>query len=215
MSNLESIRMIKDKSIQQFLDELASKAPTPGGGSAAAIMGAMGAALVGMVCNLTIGKKNYEAVEDEMKATLAAAEDVRARLTDMIRADVTVFDQVMGAYGLPKDTEEQKQARTGAIQLALKAATDVPLDCARACAEVIRLSRVVAEKGNKNVVSDAGVAVLAGHGALKSAALNVFVNAAAIKDESFVQQRLSELNAILTGADVSTEEIYQEVKSRL
>ena len=207
--------MIKDKSIQQFLDELASKEPTPGGGSAAAIMGAMGAALVSMVCNLTVGKKNYEAVEAEMKETLQAAESLRTRLIDMIRADVDVFDQVMVAYGLPKETETEKQARSQAIQAALKAATDVPLACARACAEVITLSRGVAEKGNKNVISDAGVAVLAGYAALKSAALNVYVNVGAIKDEAFVAERLSQLNAILTGMDIAVKEIHQEVQSRL
>ncbi len=207
--------MMTEQPLQRFLDELASSSPTPGGGGAAAVMGAMGAALVSMMCNLTIGKKNYAAVEEEMKETLEKAENLRARLTDMIQADAEAFEQVMGAYGLAKDTDEQKQARSRAIQTALRAATDVPLACARLCAEVIELSRVVAEKGNKNVLSDAGVAVLAGQGALKSAALNVHVNLAAIKDEIFVQARLSELNAILTGMDVSAEEIYQEVRSRL
>lgn len=207
--------MIKDESIQQFLDELASKEPTPGGGGAAAVMGAMGAGLVSMVCRLTIGKRNYAAVEAEMKGTLDASENLRTRLTDMIQADMSVFDRVMGAYGLPKETDAEKQARSGAIQSALKAATEVPLECARACAEVIALSRIVAEKGNRNVISDAGVAVLAGYAALKSAALNVYVNTGAIKDEAFVAERLSQLNAILTGMDISTEEIYQEVQSRL
>lgn len=207
--------MIKDQPIQQFLDELASKAPTPGGGGAAAIMGAMGAALVSMVCNLTIGKKNYAAVEEEMKAALERSENLRARLTGMIQADADVFGQVMGAYGLPKDTDEQKQARVDAIQAALKAATEVPLECARACAEVIELSRVAAEKGNKNVVSDAGVAVLAAYGALKSAALNVYVNAGAIQDEAFARARLDELDALLAGVDVSTEDVYRQVKAKL
>jgi formiminotetrahydrofolate cyclodeaminase len=207
--------MIKDKSIQQFLDELASKAPTPGGGSAAAIMGAMGAALVSMVCNLTMGKKNYEAVEDDMKEVLERAENLRERLTDMIRADVEAFDRVMAAYGLPKDSDEQKQARSQAIQEALKTATDVPLQCARASAEVVELSRAVAEKGNRNVVSDAGVAVVAGYAALRSAALNVHVNTAAIKDEAFVSSRLEELGSILARANEANEEIYRIVKGKL
>jgi len=207
--------MIKDPSIQQFLDALASKAPTPGGGGAAAVMGAMGAALVSMVCNLTLGKKNYEAVEEGMKATLERSEELRARLAGMVRADAAVFDQVMAAYGLPKDSDGQKQARAEAIQAALKSATEVPLDCARACAEVITLSRTVAEQGNKNVVSDAGVAVQAAYGALKSAALNVYVNAGAIKDEAFVQARLGELEALLAGQDRAVEEIYQTTQSRL
>jgi formiminotetrahydrofolate cyclodeaminase len=207
--------MINSKTMNVFIDELASKSATPGGGSAAAIIGAMGAALVSMVCNLTIGKKGYEELEPELKATLAGAEAVRARLTELVNADVQAFNQVMGAYGLPKDTDEQKRERSAAIQLALKSATEVPLACAKACAEVIELSRVVAEKGNKNVVSDAGVAVLAGYAALKSAALNVYVNVGAIKDEQFVHERISELNAVLTGMEVSTEEIYQEVERRL
>lgn len=207
--------MMKDLTTQQFLDALASKAPTPGGGGAAAVMGAMGAALVSMVCNLTLGKKNYEAVEGAMRATLERSENLRARLAGMVRADAAVFEQVMAAYGLPKDSDGQKQARAEAIQAALKSATDVPLDCARACAEVITLSRVVAEQGNKNVVSDAGVAVLAAYGALKSAALNVYVNAGAIKDEAFVQARVGELEALLAGQDIAVEEIYQTTKRRL
>lgn len=207
--------MIKDKSIQLFLDELASKAPTPGGGSAAAIMGAMGAALLGMVCNLTVGKKNYEAVEADMRTALEQAERLRMRLTDMIRADVDAFDQVMAAYGLPKETDVEKQARSQAIQSALKAATEVPLECALACAEVVSLSRTVAAQGNKNVISDAGVAVVAAYAGLKSAALNVYVNVSSIKDEAFVSERLSQLNAIVTGTQVSSEEIYQEVKNKL
>ncbi|MGX2040342.1 methenyltetrahydrofolate cyclohydrolase [Methylocaldum sp. MU1018] len=207
--------MIKDKTIHQFLDDLASKSATPGGGSAAAIMGAMGAALVSMVCNLTIGKKNYEAVEPEMKELLAEAENLRARLMDMVRADVEVFGKVMAAYGLPKETDEQKNARSQQIQSTLREATDVPLECAKACAEVIRLSKAAAEKGNRNVVSDAGVAVVAAQAALKSAALNVYVNAGAIKDEGFVSSRLDELKGILDGMDNLSEEIFQTAKSKL
>ncbi len=207
--------MIKDQPIQQFLDELASKAPTPGGGGAAAIMGAMGAALVSMVCNLTIGKEKYAAVEGEMKRTLEQAEALRETLTDMIRQDVEVFDQVMGAYGMPKETDEQKAQRSEAIQQALKAATDVPLACARACAEVIELSRVVADKGNLNVISDAGVAVLAAHAALRSAALNVYINAGSIRDKEFADSRVAELEQLMASAGTDTESIYETVKNKL
>lgn len=207
--------MIEDKTIQQFLDDLASKSATPGGGSAAAIMGAMGAALVSMVCHLTVGKKNYEAVEKEMARLLEQAEELRARLAGMVRADVEAFNRVMGAYGLPKDTDAQKQARSEAIQDALKAATDVPLECARAAAEVIRLSKTAAEKGNRNVVSDAGVAVVAGYAALRSAALNVRVNTGAIRDEAFVASRLEELNRIMAGMDGENDAIYRLVEGKL
>ena len=207
--------MIKEKSIQVFLDELASKSSTPGGGSAAAIMGAMGAALVSMVANLTIGKKNYESVEGDMKAVLDNSESLRTRLTDMIKADVDVFDKVMGAYALPKDTDDQKTKRSEMIQAALKEATDVPLACARLCADVIELSRPVAEKGNTNVISDAGVAVLAAYAALRSAALNVYINIGAIKDTAFADDRRRQLEELLSGKDTLTEEVYQRIKSKL
>ena len=110
---------IKDTSIEEFLEGLASKSATPGGGSAAAIMGAMGAALVSMVCNLTLGKKNYESVSEEMAALLPRLEDLRNRLIDMVAADVDAFDQVMAAYGLPKETDTDKQSRSAAIEPSL------------------------------------------------------------------------------------------------
>ena len=207
--------MIKDKSIQVFLDELASKASTPGGGSAAAIIGAMGAALISMVANFTVGKKGYEDVDADAQTILDKSEKLRAQLTDMIKADVDVFNKVMGAYGMAKDTDEQKAGRTAAIQAALKEATDVPLACARISAEVIKLCQPIAEKGNKNVISDAGVAVLAGQAALRSAALNVYINIGGIKDEVFVSDRQKQLDEIMAGMDKLTEEVYQVVKSKL
>lgn len=209
------MQQIKDKSLQQFLDELASKAATPGGGSAAAIMGSTSAALISMVCNLTIGKPKFAEVETDMQALLQKSEALREQFTEMIKADVEAFDRVMAAYGLPKTTEAEKDQRSEAIQQALKAATEVPLACVRACAEVISLSREAAEKGNPNVISDAGVAVIAGFSALKSAALNVYINTGAIKDQTFAQARLDELEQILKDSDVETEEIYQRVKDQL
>lgn len=206
---------IKDKPVTAFLDELASSAATPGGGSAAAIMGGMGAALVSMVCNLTIGKKAYVEVEGDMKDLLAKAEALRARLTDFIRADVEAFDGLMAAYGLPKDTDEQKAARSVAIQEGLKKATDAPLACARACADVIALSRVAAEKGNTNVVSDAGVAALAAVAALRSAALNVDINVPSIKDADFAASRRAETDALLAKWVAEADRVVEVVKSKL
>jgi len=206
---------IKDKSVQTFIDELASKAPTPGGGSAAAVMGAQAAALISMVCNLTIGKPKYVEVEEDMRALLEKSEALRETLTGMIKVDVDVFDRLMATYGLAKDSDEEKAARSSAIQAVLKEATVVPLACARACAETIVLSRIAAEKGNVGVISDAGVAVMAGYGALKSAALNVYINAGGLKDRAFADAKLAELEAILDGVDVEAEEIYQIVKAKL
>ena len=206
---------IKDKSVQQFLDELASRQATPGGGSAAAVMGAQSAALISMVCNLTIGKPRYAEVEEDMQALLLRSESLREKLTGMIKADIDVFDKLMACYGLAKDTDEEKAERSAQIQSVLKQATIVPLECAKACAEAIELSRIAAEKGNAGVISDAGVAVMAGYGALKSAALNVYINAGSIKDKEFANSKLAELEKILNGAEVATDEIYQIVKAKL
>ena len=206
---------IKDTAIEPFLDQLASSAATPGGGSAAAIIGAMGAALVSMVCNLTIGKKKYADVEGEMKDVLAKTEMLRKKLTAMIQDDVKAFDAVMGAYGMPKETDADKTARDKAIQAALKLATDVPLACARAAREVIDLAAIASDKGNLNVISDAGVGVLAGYAALRSAALNVFTNARMITDKTFAEAKLKELNQLLAGAEGATEKAYAVVKGKV
>lgn len=206
---------IKDKSLQSYLDELASKAPTPGGGSAAALMGAQAAALVGMVCNLTIGKPKYVEVEAQMRVLLSRSEALRERLTGMIKADVDVFDRLMACYGMPKDTEAQKAARSEAIQGVLKEATEVPLECARACFETIELSRIAAEKGNAGVVSDAGVAVMSAYAGLKSAALNVYINTGSIKDKEFAERKIQELESALEGSEQLVDDVYRIVKERL
>lgn len=206
---------IKDKSIEVFLDELASKAATPGGGSAAAVMGAQSAALTSMVCNLTIGKPKYAEVEAQMQELLAKSEVLRQTLTGMIKADVDVFDRLMACYGMAKETDAEKAERSAAIQAVLKDATEVPLACAKACAEAIALSRIAADNGNLGVISDAGVAVMAGYAGLKSAALNVYINAGSLKDREFAEAKLAQLAEILNNADVATEEIYQLVKAKL
>ncbi|MGI9213313.1 MAG: methenyltetrahydrofolate cyclohydrolase [Methylococcaceae bacterium] len=207
--------MTNDANIEQFLDALASTSPTPGGGSVAAIMGAMGAALVSMVCHLTLGKPAYAAVENEMQQILGEAETLRAQLTGMVQADVAVFDQVMAAYRLPKDTEIDKQQRSAAIQTALKAATEVPLSCARLCVSVMVLSRQVAGQGNQGVVTDAGVAVVAAYAALRSSELNVRVNAKNIRDETFASTRLNELDRLLEQAQTLETEVFGTVLARL
>jgi len=206
---------IKDTEVEKFLDALASQSATPGGGSAAAIIGAMGAALVSMICNLTIGKKKYADVEPEMKEVLGKAEALRHKLTGMIEDDVKAFDAVMGAYGMAKETDQQKAARDKAIQAALKQATDVPMRCCHAAREVIDLGAIAADKGNLNVISDAGVGVLAAYAALRSAALNVFTNARMITDKTFAEAKLKELNGLLAGAEGATEKAYGTVKGKV
>jgi len=206
---------IKDTTTEQFLTELASRAATPGGGSAAAVMGAMGAALTAMVCHLTIGKKKYAAVEAELRSVLDRADALRARLVYATEEDVAAFNAVMAAYGMPKDTQDQQQDRHAAIQSALREATDAPLACACLCHEVIELAALVSEKGNPAVISDGGVAALAAHAALRSAALNVYVNAKAIEDRAFAEDRLHQLDAMLDKAATLAETTYKEVASAL
>jgi formiminotetrahydrofolate cyclodeaminase len=207
--------MIIEQPVTQFLDELASSAATPGGGSGAAIMGALGAALVSMVCNLTIGKKNYAEVEGEMREVLAGAEALRARLADMVAEDIAAFNGLMAAYGLPKQTDDEKAARGAAIQHALRAATEAPLACARACADVIKLSMRAAEVGNRNVISDAGVGALAAQAALRSAALNVDINVPSLQDQAFAKVCRDEMDALLASAVPLSEQAIALVKSKL
>lgn len=207
--------MAVNSSLVTFLDDLASERPTPGGGGAAAVSGAIGAALVSMVANLTIGKKNYEAVREDLEAVNAKAEVLRAELIRAIDEDVVAFNSVMGAYGLPRATDEEKAKRAASIQAALKDATLAPLRAVKACFDVIRLSAAVAEKGNLNVISDAGVAVLSANAGLRSAALNVFINAKAIKDRDFGEKQIAEVNALLAQAAEMTESVYQTVRTKI
>ncbi|NOS89969.1 MAG: cyclodeaminase/cyclohydrolase family protein [Methylococcaceae bacterium] len=206
---------IKDNSIQLFLDELASKSATPGGGSVSALLGAQAAALVGMVCNLTIGKPKYVEVEAQMQALLLESEVLREQLTGLIKADVDVFDRLMAAYGLPKVTEGEQYLRSEAIQAVLKAATEVPLACARACRAVIALSQTAANQGYVGVVSDAGAAVMAAYAGLKSAALNVYINTSSLKDRPFAEAKLAELAEVMDGVEDLVAEIYTVVKDKL
>jgi methenyltetrahydrofolate cyclohydrolase len=207
--------MITDSSIEKFLDDLASGSPTPGGGSAAAIIGAMGAALVSMVCNVTIGKKGYEGVEAEMKAVREESDRVRRRLTAMVAEDIAAFDSIMAAYKMPKATDAEKAGRAAAIQAGLRGATETPLDCARACAEVIALARRASEHGYLNVISDGGVGVLAGFTALRSAALNVYINAPALKDRDFAERAIAELERLVASCAAESEAVYTIVRNKL
>jgi methenyltetrahydrofolate cyclohydrolase len=206
--------VITQRPLESFLDELASGAPTPGGGSAAAIIGAMGAALVSMVCNVTIGKKGHEAVESEMKSVRDESEKLRLRLTALVAEDVAAFDALMAAYRLPKSSEEDKSLRAAAIQSSLLGATEAPLKCARACAEVVALSRRAGEKGYAGVISDAGVGVLAANTGLRSAALNVYINAPSLKDRAFADAATAELEQLLDDCARESELVFDLVRSR-
>jgi len=207
--------MLTKKPVVTFLDELASSAPAPGGGSVAALSGALGAALISMVCNLTVGKKRYADVQEDIKALLAQSEALRKELVELLEADVRVYTEVSRAMKMPRATEEEKAARTAAMQKALKAATDVPMQVAEACVKVMDLCQPAAEKGNVNAVSDAGVAVLMAEAGLRSAALNILINLAWIKDETFVAENRAKLDALLEGKPAMRDEVYQLVVDKL
>lgn len=180
--------MFADKTIREFLDEAASSAPTPGGGSVAALTGALGAALLSMVCNLTVGKEKYRDVEPDILRLLSETETLRKELLELLEADVQAYGKLSAAMKMPRATDDEKKARTAALQEALVTATNVPLDIARRCSRVVELAMPVAEKGNVNAVSDAGVGVLLGEAALHAALLNVKINLGLIKDHEFVDK---------------------------
>ncbi|MBC7263753.1 MAG: cyclodeaminase/cyclohydrolase family protein [Chloroflexi bacterium] len=203
--------MFTEKTINQFLDELASKAPVPGGGSAAALGGALAAALLSMVCNLTIGKKGYEDVESDMKALLSESEALRARFPLLLERDTQVYSQVMDAYRLPKDTPEQKAAKEKAMQTALVAAAEVPLEIAAGCARVVELAMTAAQKGNKWAVSDAGVAVVLAEAAMRGALLNVEINLASITDREYVRKTRARMDEITAGKAELKERVMDVV----
>jgi formiminotetrahydrofolate cyclodeaminase len=168
-----------------------------------------------MVCNLTLGKKGYEAVQDDISDLLSQSEALRQEMTDLLEADVAAYTGYSLAAKMPRDTEEQKAERAKAMQEALKVATDVPLRIAGAAVKVMDLCMPAAEKGNKWAVSDAGVAVLMAEAALRSAALNVLINLGSLKDTDFVADRRAKLDGLLEGKGAMRDEIYDHVVSKL
>jgi methenyltetrahydrofolate cyclohydrolase len=200
---------------ESYLDNLASGEPEPGGGSAAALAGAMGAALVSMVTNLTLGKEKFAAVQDDMGDIKAGSEALRARLAAFVSLDADAYAAVAAAMKLPRDTDEQKKQRAGILQAALKGAAETPADVAEAALEVARLSLLAAEKGNPNAVSDAGVAVLFAEAAAQAAALNVKINLAWIDDTGFKEQIWAKIEAVLSEAGYLRETVLGITYSKI
>lgn len=169
-----------------FLEELASKAPTPGGGAASALCGAVAAALTAMLANLTVGKAGSEENEQQTAQIIAAAGKLREELTALADDDAAVFGKFMAAYKMPKTTDEEKAARTAAIQQAAVAAADVPMQIANKSFEVLKLARKLIVFGNPNAISDGTVSALMARAALRSALYNVKINLGLIKDDEYV-----------------------------
>jgi len=171
--------MLKDMKLSEFLDELASPSPAPGGGSASALLCSLGASLLCMVCQLTFGKKGYEQSEPELRKVFEEADGLRKAAEGLIDKDAVAFNGVMAAYKMPKEDAE----RATKIQNALKNANSVPLEVARIGIRILELSKIVAFKGNVNSISDAGVAALAAEAGVRGALLNVRVNLKSIKND--------------------------------
>ena len=187
-------------SLDGFVGAVASSAPTPGGGSVAAHAGALGAALAQMVAGLTIGRKKYAAVDAEMRELALRASALRSTLSSLVERDARSYTAVSEAYKLPKEPEAAAAERSAAITKALLGASEIPLETARACAEVTELAAMVGAKGNTNAVSDAGVAALLAEAACKGAAYNVRINVAALDDRSLGAPLVDEARALVERA---------------
>ena len=207
--------MLTDKKVSNFLGELASNSPTPGGGSVASLAGALGAALISMVGNLTAGKKKYENIEEDIKKIVSSSEKLRYELSQLIEEDVKAFNNFMATYKMPKETEDEKRMRTEKIQEALIEAAKVPFKTAYKCLDIMILSREVAEKGNVNLISDVGVAVLMAEAALESAILNVKINLRMIKDEKVRTELSSSIEEILLKEKGQKEKVLEIVEEKI
>ncbi|MEK7395632.1 MAG: cyclodeaminase/cyclohydrolase family protein [Candidatus Poribacteria bacterium] len=204
--------MYIEEPLKKYLDETASGAPTPGGGSVASLAGALGAALTSMVCNFTVGKEKYKDVEAEVAKILSEAEELRAKLLDLMVEDTQVYSEVSKAYSMPRNTPEEKEARTQAIQKALRIAMQAPLETAFCCYKIMKLNEPLLDIGNQNLISDVGVAVLLAESALRSAILNVEINLSYIKDEEFCNNTRENLKTIVNESSDIKLKIYDKVK---
>lgn len=203
--------MLADKNIKAFLEETASSAPVPGGGSVAALSAGLAAALTAMVANLTIGKKGYEGLEGEMEAIADEADGYRKKFLEYIDKDCESFNEVMAAFRLPKETEEEKESRKGSIQTGLKNAAIVPLEVAKNALQMMNIIAKAVEKGNKNAVTDGAVAAMMARTAALSALYNVKINLSSIKDAEFVERLGKEVADIEKQAAETEKAILEKV----
>ncbi|HSQ33337.1 MAG TPA: cyclodeaminase/cyclohydrolase family protein [Peptostreptococcaceae bacterium] len=208
------MKLIEKNSIE-FIDVLASKAPVPGGGGAAALVGAVGMALGSMVCNLTIGKKKYAQHEDDVKEILFQAEKIQKDLLDMIDKDAEGFLPLSKAYGLPSNTDEEKKIKEKTMENALKLACEVPIKIVRTCYDSIKLHEALVDKGSKLAISDVGVGVQCLRAALLSGELNVIININSIKDEEYVHNVKTEVSNLVNEGVKIADEVYSEVEKML
>ena len=205
---------MRDLKIGDWLDDLASESSAPGGGAAAALDAAVGAALISMVCNLTIGRPKYAEYDDTNKAALETATRLRAEALELAEADEAAFTKVTDAYKLPRATDEEKAARTAAIQASLIDAAGVPLRTAALCAEIISLAVKIEPGSNTNLISDVAVAAASARAALDSAALNVEINLGAMNDAANRDRIAAELKQY-TAAMPDADAIVAKIRGRI
>jgi formiminotetrahydrofolate cyclodeaminase len=204
-----------EEPLKSYADALASGEPTPGGGSAAALVGALGAALNSMVANFTVGREKFAAVEEEVRKLLADSEALRQELERLTQADTEAYGKVAAAQKMPRATEEEKAARGAAMQEALKGAAEVPRAAARACHRVLEIAGELVERGNPNLITDVGVAAKFALAAMECAALNVEINLAYIKDESYNAVCRTEMAPLLHAGSRLGQEVWAKVNRRL
>lgn len=204
-----------DLTVKGFVETLASDAPAPGGGSAAALSGALGAGLVSMVCRLTLGKPKYAAHEELVKETLTKSDALVTKLLDAIQKDTDAFDSVMAAFGMPKETDEQKAARGAAIQAAYKVAIASPVATAEFCLSVMLLAESLLNKSNTNAVSDLAVGATQAYAGLKGALANVQINLPSIKDASYVAEKKTWADSVEKDALKLLQTVESEVAKQI
>ena len=199
----------------EFVEVLASKAPVPGGGGASALVGAIGTALGNMVGSLTVGKKKYADVEEEMYELKGKADALQKELLHLIERDAEVFEPLSKAYGMPRNTEEEKAEKARVMEIVLKDACSVPMEIMERCCEAIDLIEVFAEKGSTLAISDAGVGATFCKAALEGASLNVFINTKSMKNREYADELNKKADEMLSVYTKKAEEIYQSVATRL
>lgn len=207
--------MLIKKSCEEFIEVLASKEPVPGGGGAAALMGAIGMALGNMVGNLTVGKEKYKDAEKEVYEIMKKARNLQDHLLKLVDEDAEVFKDVAAAYKMPKETEEQKKRKEEAMQKALKKACSVPLDIMKSASEAIKLQRRLADIGSKLAISDVGVGTYCLKAALLSGRLNVLINLNGITDKDFVKKTSEEMELLVKQSIEIADETNKIVEQKL
>jgi len=207
--------MYINKPLENFLEDTASGTPTPGGGSVAALVGSLGAALLCMVANFTVGKPKYKIVEKDVKEILKKTEELKNDLSALIQEDVEAYGKFAQASKMPKETPQMKKKRAQALQKALKEAAEVPWRTAEASFQVIELGQKLLPKGNPNLVTDIAVGVLLAEAALQSAVVNVEINLSFIKDEEYKKEKSKSLSRILSRAFQMKNEVVEKIQKKL